>query len=61
LRDVWTIRESLWGGQDERGREDEDFDRQAAERYMRENIEGLSEGGVEVEQFPSGASTWVWT
>ena len=41
-------------------REDEDFDREAAERYMREQIEGLPEGELEVEQFPSGASNLTY-
>jgi aminoglycoside phosphotransferase (APT) family kinase protein len=41
-------------------REDEDFDRAAAERYMREHIEGLPEGELEVRQFPSGASNLTY-
>jgi aminoglycoside phosphotransferase (APT) family kinase protein len=41
-------------------REDEDFDRAAAERYMREHIEGLPEGQLEVRQFPSGASNLTY-
>ncbi len=41
-------------------REDEDFDREAAERHMREQIEGLPEGELEVEQFPSGASNLTY-
>jgi len=41
-------------------REDEDFDRAAVERYMRENIEGLPEGELEVRQFPSGASNLTY-
>ena len=41
-------------------REDEDFDRAAVERYMRANIEGLPEGGLEVRQFPSGASNLTY-
>ena len=41
-------------------REDEDFDRAAAERYMRENIENLPEGELEVRQFPSGASNLTY-
>jgi aminoglycoside phosphotransferase (APT) family kinase protein len=41
-------------------REDEDFDRAAAERYMRENIEDLPEGELEVRQFPSGASNLTY-
>ncbi len=43
-----------------RVREDEDFDRDAAERYMREHIEGLPEGKLEVWQFPSGASNLTY-
>ena len=43
-----------------RVREDEDFDRDAAERYMREHIEGLPEGELEVWQFPSGASNLTY-
>ena len=41
-------------------REDEDFDRAAAERYMREHIEDLPEGELEVRQFPSGASNLTY-
>ena len=41
-------------------REDEDFDRAAVERYMRENIEDLPEGELEVRQFPSGASNLTY-
>ena len=41
-------------------REDEDFDREAAERQIREQIEGLPEGELEVEQFPSGASNLTY-
>lgn len=41
-------------------REDEDFDRAAAERCMREHIEGLPEGDLEVQQFPSGASNLTY-
>src|SRR3712207_3993760 len=43
-----------------RVREGEDFDRDAAERYMREHIEGLPEGKLEVWQFPSGASNLTY-
>ena len=43
-----------------RVREDEDFDRDAVERYMREHIEGLPEGKLEVWQFPSGASNLTY-
>src|ERR687883_1622800 len=41
-------------------REDEDFDVSNAERYMREHIEGLPEGKLEVWQFPSGASNLTY-
>ena len=41
-------------------REDEDFDRDAAERHIREQIEDLPEGELEVEQFPSGASNLTY-
>lgn len=41
-------------------REGEDFDLTAVERYMRENIEGLPEGDLEVQQFPSGASNLTY-
>lgn len=41
-------------------REGEDFDLEAAERYMREHIEGLPEGELEVRQFPSGASNLTY-
>src|SRR4051812_25768863 len=41
-------------------REGEDFDLAAAERYMREHIEGLPEGELEVRQFPSGASNLTY-
>lgn len=41
-------------------REDEDFDRAAVERYMREQIEDLPEGELEVRQFPSGASNLTY-
>src|ERR671928_1101404 len=41
-------------------REDEDFDRAAAERYMRKHIEDLPEGDLEVRQFPSGASNLTY-
>src|ERR687894_717300 len=37
-------------------RECEDFDLDAVGRHMRENIEGLPDGGLEVRQYPSGAS-----
>jgi len=41
-------------------REDEEFDRGKVEAYMRERIEGLSEGELEVRQFPSGASNLTY-
>ena len=41
-------------------REGEDFDLAAAEWYMREHIEGLPEGDLEVRQFSSGASNLTY-
>lgn len=41
-------------------REGEDFDRKAVEEYLRRHIEGLPEGSLEVEQFPSGASNLTY-
>lgn len=41
-------------------REDEDFDRGKVEAYMRERIEGLPAGDLEVRQFPSGASNLTY-
>ena len=41
-------------------REGEDFDLASVERYMREHIEGLPEGDLEVRQFPSGASNLTY-
>jgi aminoglycoside phosphotransferase (APT) family kinase protein len=41
-------------------REGEDFDLVAAERYMREHIDELPEGELEVRQFPSGASNLTY-
>ena len=41
-------------------REDEEFDRGKVEAYMREHIEGLPEGELEVRQFPSGASNLTY-
>lgn len=41
-------------------REGEEFDVAAAERYIRERIEGLPEGELEVRQFPSGASNLTY-
>src|ERR671920_1847259 len=35
-------------------REDERFDAEAVESYLRERIEGLPEGELEVREFPSG-------
>lgn len=43
-----------------RVREGEDFDVAAVERYLRENIDGLPAGSLEVEQFPSGASNLTY-
>lgn len=41
-------------------REGESFDLKAVERYLRENIDGLPEGELEVRQFPSGASNLTY-
>jgi aminoglycoside phosphotransferase (APT) family kinase protein len=41
-------------------REDEEFDRGKVEAYLRERIEGLPEGELEVRQFPSGASNLTY-
>jgi aminoglycoside phosphotransferase (APT) family kinase protein len=41
-------------------REGEGFDLAAVERYMRERIEYLPEGELEVRQFPSGASNLTY-
>src|ERR671938_195730 len=41
-------------------REGEDFDLTAAERCIREHVEGLPEGELEVKQFPSGASNLTY-
>ena len=41
-------------------REGEGFDLGAVERYLRERIEGLPEGELEVRQFPSGASNLTY-
>src|SRR5215208_3687630 len=41
-------------------REGEDFDLAAVERCVREHIEGLPEGELEVKQFPSGASNLTY-
>src|SRR5918994_1029671 len=43
-----------------RVREGEEFDLEAAERYLRERIEGLPGGELEVRQFPSGASNLTY-
>ena len=41
-------------------REGEDFDLAAVERHLREHVEGLPEGELEVRQFPSGASNLTY-
>ena len=41
-------------------RKGEDFDLGAVERYLREYIEDLPDGGLEVSQFPSGASNLTY-
>lgn len=41
-------------------REGEDFDVRTVERYLRERIEDLPEGELEVRQFPSGASNLTY-
>ncbi len=41
-------------------REGEDFDLEAVERQIRENIAGVPEGELEVRQFPSGASNLTY-
>jgi len=41
-------------------REGEDFDAKTVERYLRERVEGLPEGELEVRQFPSGASNLTY-
>lgn len=41
-------------------REGEDFDLEKVETYLRERIEGLPEGDLEVRQFPSGASNLTY-
>ncbi|MDQ3862637.1 MAG: phosphotransferase family protein [Actinomycetota bacterium] len=43
-----------------RVREGEGFDLGAVERYLRERIQGLPEGDLEVRQFPSGASNLTY-
>ena len=41
-------------------RKGEDFDLEAVERHLREHIEDLPDGGLEVSQFPSGASNLTY-
>jgi len=41
-------------------RKGEDFDLDAVERYLREHIDDLPEGELEVSQFPSGASNLTY-
>jgi aminoglycoside phosphotransferase (APT) family kinase protein len=41
-------------------REDEAFDLEAAERYLRAHVEDVPEGELEVRQFPSGASNLTY-
>lgn len=41
-------------------REGEELDLARVERYLREHIEGLPEGDLEVRQFPSGASNLTY-
>ena len=41
-------------------RKGEDFDPEAVERYLREHIEDLPDGALEVSQFPSGASNLTY-
>jgi aminoglycoside phosphotransferase (APT) family kinase protein len=41
-------------------REGEDFDLEAAERYLRARVEDVPEGELEVSQFPSGASNLTY-
>jgi aminoglycoside phosphotransferase (APT) family kinase protein len=43
-----------------RVREGEGFDLNAVERHLREHVEGLPEGELEVRQFPSGASNLTY-
>ena len=38
----------------------EDFDAKTVERYLRERVDGLPEGELEVRQFPSGASNLTY-
>lgn len=41
-------------------REGESFDLQRVEQYLREHIEGIGEGSLQVRQFPSGASNLTY-
>ena len=41
-------------------REGEEFDLEAAERYLRAHVEDVPEGELEVSQFPSGASNLTY-
>jgi aminoglycoside phosphotransferase (APT) family kinase protein len=41
-------------------RKGEDFDLEAVELYLREHIEDLPDGELEVSQFPSGASNLTY-
>ncbi len=41
-------------------REGENFDLQRVEQYLREHIEGIGEGSLQVRQFPSGASNLTY-
>ena len=43
-----------------RVREGEEFDLTAVERYLREHVEGIPGGELEVRQFPSGASNLTY-
>lgn len=43
-----------------RVREGEGFDPEAVERHLRDHIDGLPEGELEVRQFPSGASNLTY-
>jgi aminoglycoside phosphotransferase (APT) family kinase protein len=43
-----------------RVREGEGFDLEAVERYLRDHVDGLPEGELEVRQFPSGASNLTY-
>jgi len=41
-------------------REDEDFDLEAVERYLRTHVDDVPDGELEVRQFPSGASNLTY-